>query len=55
MTRWFSPYERMPEIGDHIVVQDLSGEEMEITFFSPPTDVGKSNVWAWRYADERTE
>lgn len=50
--KWFSPNEKMPNIGDKIVVQDWSGAEMDIVFDSFPTDVGQSNVCRWRYVNE---
>lgn len=49
---WFDPADKMPEIGDRIIVCDFSGEEMEIVFTSMPTDISASNVMLWRYADE---
>ena len=50
--RWFLPSEKMPSIGEKIVVQDWSGEEMEIVFSSFPTDINQSNVCKWRYVNE---
>jgi hypothetical protein len=50
--KWFSPNEKMPNIGDRIIVQDWSGEEMEVVFDSFPTDVKQSNVCKWRYINE---
>lgn len=49
--KWFTPFEKMPNIGDKIVVQDWSGEEMEIVFESFPTDINQSNVCKWRYTE----
>lgn len=48
---WFAPFEKMPNIGDRIVVQDWSGEDMEIVFESFPTDINQSNVCKWRYVE----
>ena len=53
LSKWFYPQEKMPNIGDHIIVQDWSGEEMDIVFDGFPTDVGQSNVCKWRYVDEQ--
>lgn len=50
--KWFYPKDKMPSIGDRIVVQDWNGEEMEIVFESAPFDVEESNVCKWRYVDE---
>ena len=49
--KWFTPFEKMPNIGDRIVVQDWSGEDMEIVFESFPTDINQSNVCKWRYVE----
>ena len=47
-SKWYYPSEKMPNIGDHIIVSD-GYDEMAIVFTAPPTDVNKSNVIMWRY------
>ena len=47
---WFFPDEKMPDIGDNIVVRSWDGEDMDIMFSSFPTNVKESNVMMWRYA-----
>ena len=47
---WFYPEDKMPEVGDKIILND-GIETMEIVYMGPPTDIHQSNVRMWRYAE----
>lgn len=47
---WFYPEEKMPELGDKIILSD-GIETMEIIYMGPPADIHQSNVVKWRYAE----
>ncbi len=50
--KWFSPSERMPEIGAHIIMKDWDGTKMESECTSHPTDLRETNVMKWRYVND---
>ena len=51
VVEWFSVDEKMPQVGDHIIVSD-GYDEMEIFVSSLPQTPYNGNVIMWRYADE---
>lgn len=51
MSKWISPWEKMPNIGDDVYVTD-GKEVLKIKVLSLPKDPWNSNVIGWRYVED---